>query len=160
MWLNLWKPTTYTQWQKLFSSLIDSSINKLITHHYTTAKRWLVCFCFLGLSDVHKCSAVHWMPLVGLYRHYLADNHHLTLSRCKPWIYIYFVTFWVQWGHILGHFTLKIVELLYNLPFYGYLLPPTFQPHISACGVDKNNQKWQEIQLAVCRKVGNLIAIQ
>ena len=45
------------------------------------------------------------------------------------------------WGHILGHFTLKIVELLYNLPLYGYLLPPTLQPHISACGVDKKQSK-------------------
>ena len=24
--------------------------------------------CFWGLSDIHKCSGVHWMPLVGLYR--------------------------------------------------------------------------------------------
>ena len=48
-----------------------------------------------------------------------------------------FVTFWVQWGLNLDHFTLKITELHCNVPLYGY------QP-ISACGVDKKLPKMVE----------------
>ena len=32
-------------------------------------------------------------------------------------------------------------------------------PYISACGVDKNNVKWWEIQLPIYYGVGSLIAI-
>ena len=58
-----------TQWQRTFSLSIHSSINKLTNYHNTTAKRWLVCFFWGYLSDVHKCTGVDWIPLVGLYRH-------------------------------------------------------------------------------------------
>ena len=36
----------------------------------------------------------------------------------------------------------------------------THHPYTSACGVDKNYQKWQEIQLAVHYGDGSLIAIK
>ena len=36
----------------------------------------------------------------------------------------------------------------------------TLHPYISACGVDKNNLKWQEKQTAVHYGVGSLIAIK
>ena len=72
MWPDLPKPATYAHnGKEHFSSPIDRSINKLTNCHNTTAASWLVCFseiCFWGLSDVHECSGVHWVPLIGLYR--------------------------------------------------------------------------------------------
>ena len=73
-WTNWPKPVTYSHYGiEQFSSSMDSSINKLNNYQYTTVKV-NVCHmsaiaeaCYWGLSDVHECSGVHWMPLVGLY---------------------------------------------------------------------------------------------
>ena len=55
-------------------------------------------------------------------------------------------------GFLVGHFTLKNAELS-NPPLRGSPPSPTFHPYISACGVDKNYLKWQEIQLFMhCRE--------
>ena len=111
-----------TQWQEHFSSQIDSSINMLPNYCNTTAKSWLVNFFWglflrpVGHTRVLGCSL---MPLISLYRQ-PPKNHHLTRSWCRPWIYLYFVTFWVQWGLILGYFTLKIVKLHCSPPLCGY----------------------------------------
>ena len=100
IWLDLPKLATYTHNDKeCFSVSVYSSINKLTNYCNTNAKGWLPAFseaCFWGLSDVHECLGVHWMPLVCLYRQLLCWNHHRTCSWCKLWIYLYLVTFWVQ----------------------------------------------------------------
>ena len=59
----------------------------------------------------------HWSVCTS--SSHLAENHHLTHSWCRPWIYLYFVTFWVQWV------TFKIAKLCCNIPLCGYLLPST-----------------------------------
>ena len=47
---------------------------------------------------------------------------------------------------------------VYNPLLCGYPIPPPSTPiYVRACGVDKNNLKWQEIQLAVDCGVGSLI---
>ena len=107
------------------------------------------------------------MPLVDfIYMHLM---HAVTLLKiatrlvhdvARPWIYLYFVTFW---GLILDHFTLKIAELRCNLPLRGYpLYPQSSTPGyiytVSACGVDKKDLKWWEIQLAVRCGESSLIA--
>ena len=74
LWPDSPKPSTYAHHGKgQFSSLMDSSINKLTIYQYTTAKINVDGSAFAeahfwGLSDVHECSGVHWTPLVGLYR--------------------------------------------------------------------------------------------
>ena len=66
------KPATNAHHVKeQFSLSMESSVNKLTNCQYTTAKCWqsaLAEACFWGLSDVHECSGVHWMSLVGFYR--------------------------------------------------------------------------------------------
>ena len=44
-------------------------------------------------------------------------------------------------GPPVGHFTLKITELNCCLPLCGFPPPPTLNPYVSACGVDKKLSK-------------------
>ena len=152
-----------TQWQRIFLSPIDSSISKLTNHHNTTAKSWPACF-FWGLflrpvirPRVLGCPLI---LLVGLYRQSPCWKSSPDSFMIRPWIFLCFVTFWVQWGLILGHFTLKIAELHCNPPLRGYAHHLTLHPYISAYGVDKKQSKWWEIQLALHCGVGSLIAIK
>ena len=64
----------------------------------------------------------------------------------------YILTFWVQWGLNLGHFTLKTAELCCTHHFMVL-----HYPYISVCGVYKNYLKWWEIQLAVQCGVGKMV---
>ena len=57
-------------------------------------------------------------------------------------------------------FHLEIAELSCNPPLRGSPPPPTLHPYISACGVDKNYLKWQEIQLAMHCGDGSLIDLE
>ena len=73
MWPALPKPATYAHHVKEhFSPSMDSYINKLTIMASTPLpnvdRSAFAEACIWGLSDVHKCSGVHWMPLVGLYR--------------------------------------------------------------------------------------------
>ena len=60
----------------------------------------------------------------------------------------------VQWGLLVGYFTLKNAKLSCNKPLRGS------HPYISACGVDKNYLKWREIQLAMHCGEGSLIDLK
>lgn len=57
-----------------FLSSINSFTNKIANYLITRTplpnidRSALTMACFLGLSDVHECSCVHWMPMFGLYR--------------------------------------------------------------------------------------------
>ena len=138
---------------------VATSISKLITTTPLPQDNW---FAFPETSEISTNARIfiecHWMACTG---NHLAENYHLTYLRCKPWIYIYFVTFWVQWPGviILGHFTLKIAELHVhcNSPLHCYPQPT---PMYVLVVLIKNNLKWWKIQLAVDCVVGSLIAIK
>ena len=128
MWRDLRRPATYTHSGKeLFhDQLIAPSISYLNT---TTPlpkvnRSAFSEACLWGLSYIHECSVFiecHWLACTDSH---LAENHHLTCLWYRPWICLYFVTFWVQWRLILGHFTLKIAGLLCSQPLRGYPPPP------------------------------------
>ena len=110
MWQDLSKPATYAHnGKESFSSPIDSSINKLINCHNTTATSWLVCFfwgLFLGpvrRPQVLGCSlnATVWLVQAATLQKITTGLVHDVGHGCS---YI-FATFWVKWGLILGHFT-------------------------------------------------------
>ena len=134
VWLDLQKPATYAHNGKnLFHhQSMAASICQLITATPLPKVDWSTFFeaCFWGLSDVHECSGVHWCHWSACIGSHLDENNHMTYSWCRPWIYLYFVTFWVQWGLILDYFTSKIVKLHCSPPLYGYSppLPPPSTP--------------------------------
>ena len=82
MWPALPKPATYTHHVKeQFSPSMDSSINELTNCQYTTAKCWLVCFCWgLFLRPVRRPRVLgvsiecHWLACTG---NHLTGNHHM-----------------------------------------------------------------------------------
>ena len=168
MWPALPKPATYTHYSKeQFSSPMDSPINKLTTylpvHHCRTLMGSAFAeACFWGLSDIHECLGVHWMPLVILYRQppcWKSPHNWLMIYVGHGFSYVHVVTVWVQWVLLVGHFTLKI-KLHCCLPLCGSPPPPTLHSCISACGVDKNYLKWLENQLAIHCREDSLIDLE
>ena len=137
---------------------------KLTNYHNTNAKIDRSAFFWgrpLRYPQVLRCPLNATGHLVQAATLLKITNWLIYLcSWCRPRINLYFETLWVQWGFILGNFTLKMAELCYNLPLCGYPPPSTLHPYISACGIDKNNLKWPEIQLAVYYRVSSLIAIK
>ena len=133
-----------TPWQWTAFNVNGQPINKLTNYRYTTAKCWWSAFaeaCFWGLSDVHECLHVHWMPPVGLYR----QPPHGKLPHNWLMIYIGHGFSFILWqlsavlvGLLVGHFSLKLTQLSCCLPLYGSQPTPTIHPYISTCGVDKN----------------------
>ena len=77
--------------------------------------------CQMSMS-AQMFSECHWSACTNSH---LAENHHLTCSWSKAMDWSIFVTFWVEWGFILGHFTLNIAELCCNQPLHDY--PPSTQ---------------------------------
>ena len=123
----------WTLCQKWFSlpGPIDSSINKLILCQKFTGFAFAEA-CFWGLSDVHECLGIHWLRPFGLHKQLPCWKSQSAMEH-----------------HQFRSFHL---ENCCALPFHGSS-PPW---HISACSVDKNFLKWQEMQLAVHCKVGGL----
>ena len=70
MWLLCQNPPhTHTMANNSFHCQLIVTSNKLFTT--TPLPRVLICFfdaCFWGLSNVHECLGLHWIPLIGLYR--------------------------------------------------------------------------------------------
>ena len=114
-----------TLWQRTVSLSMDSSINKLTNYQYITAKWWWVCFCWK--SVIYPCvlgyplNASGWLVQADTL---LEITTRLVYDIGNGFSYSYFVTVWVQWGLLVGHFTLKIAELCSNLPLY--ISPPPF----------------------------------
>ena len=97
----LLKPVTYAYNDKeCFLLPVDSLINKLISTTSLPKVDWSTFSetCFWGLLQVHECSEAHWMPLVSLYRPPPSCKYYPICWWYKPWISVYFVTFWVEWG--------------------------------------------------------------
>ena len=132
MWPALPKPATYTHHVKeQFSLSMDSSINKLTNCQYTTAKCWQVCFCWsLFLSPVRH-SRVLGCPLNAtgwLVQATTLLKITIQLVDDIGYWFSCFVTIWVQWGLLVGYFTLKNTELHCNPPLCGSPPPPPSTP--------------------------------
>ena len=127
MWLDLQKPITYAHnGKESFSSSIDTSINKLTNYHNTSAKSSLIYL--RSISEACQMSTSVWVSIEchrsACTGSHLAGNHHPT----HPWIKLSFVTFWVHWDLILGHFTLKIAGLCCNHPIMAIPTTPHTPP--------------------------------
>ena len=125
MWPALPKPATYTHHvNEQFLPSMDSSINKLTNYQYTTAKCWQVCFCWglflrpvrpprvLGCPLDATGRLVQAPTLLEITIRLVDDIDHWFSYQC-------FVTVWVQWGLLVGHFTSKNAELRCNPPLRG-----------------------------------------
>ena len=109
----------------------DSYINKLTNYHNTTAKGWLVYFWALFLRPVRYPQALGCpfnVPgqLVQAASHLTDITTWLIHDVGHGFSYVYFGTFWVQWGLILSHFTLKLLSfpVTHNLVATHHPHPP------------------------------------
>ena len=134
MWLGLPKPATYAHYVKeQFSLSMDSFINKLTKCQYTTAKCWHVCFCWGLFLRPIRCPQVLRCPLNAtgwLVQATTTLTTGLVDDIGNGFSYVCFVTVWVPWGLLVGHFTLKNAELTCNPPLLGSPPPPTLHPYI------------------------------
>ena len=130
------------------SQWIAPSIN-LTNCQYTTAKCWLVCFCWgLFLRSV-RCARVLGCPLNAAGWLVQATTLlEITTQLVNDIDHGFSYVLWqfecngASFRLLVDHSTLKNAELSCNLPLRGSLPPPTLHPYISACGVDY--LKWHE----------------
>ena len=124
MWLALPTPATYAHYGKeQFSLSMDNSINNLV--YYCKMLMSLLLLRLVSEACQMSTSAwvsieCHWFACTGSH---IAGNHHTTGWWYRPWIYLYFMTVWVQCGLLVGYFTFKITEPSCYLPLRGSPAP-------------------------------------
>ena len=132
MHADLPKPATYARMSKngFHCQLTAPLINWLIA----TTPLWLI-YGLLFLRFVSEACKISMSPQMSFECHWLAcTGSHLAgnhLPTCS-WIYLYFVTFWVQWDrplHLENYWALLSCATLW--------LPTTHHLCINACSADK-----------------------